>query len=261
MLLRGAALELWPSAAPGGVISATEPAGGRPCWHHEPTPGLSLTQGGEGCRGWDVVLDGVVLAGRVVWSVVPGFRVDALGPGGAEVIEAPRLTVGLGRREVAGGSVPESDVLRLLRAPHGFDEVAGFWAPVVDADGWTGMPGLYAAAGPACRAPDWDLVLGGMRSGDVVCACEGVTRGSVEVAAAAVARDMNQMKAFTRCGMGVCQGRACEEVAAEVLGRCAGGRAAVGQWTVRPPLAAVPLDGLIGEFAYGDIPVPAPAPL
>jgi hypothetical protein len=38
-------------------------------------------------------------------------------------------------------------------------------------------------------------------------------------------------------------------------------REAVGQWTGRPPLRPVSLGDLVGEFSYGDIPVPEPAPL
>ncbi|MEN3751697.1 (2Fe-2S)-binding protein [Mangrovibacter sp. SLW1] len=39
----------------------------------------------------------------------------------------------------------------------------------------------------------------------VVCRCEDVTRAEIEQACEAGAHDVNQLKAWTRCGMGPCQ--------------------------------------------------------
>ena len=39
------------------------------------------------------------------------------------------------------------------------------------------------------------------------------------------------------------------------------GRRAAGQWTGRAPLRPVVMDDLAGRFDYGEIPIPAPAPL
>lgn len=95
----------------------------------------------------------------------------------------------------------------------------------------------------------------------VVCRCEDVRRGEIEAAITAGAREINQLKHFTRCGMGPCQGRMCGETAATLLARHVGSREAAGYWTGRAPLRPVPLADLLGEFDYGDIPVPNPAPL
>jgi bacterioferritin-associated ferredoxin len=95
----------------------------------------------------------------------------------------------------------------------------------------------------------------------VVCRCEEVTRGEIDDAVARGAREVNQLKQFTRCGMGPCQGRLCGETAAELLARHVGSREAAGQWTMRPPLRPVDLGSLLGSFSYDDIPVPEPAPL
>jgi octopine oxidase subunit A len=51
----------------------------------------------------------------------------------------------------------------------------------------------------------------------VVCRCEEVTAGAVRQAVRAGCLGMNQLKAYTRCGMGACQGRMCGPVAIEVL--------------------------------------------
>lgn len=95
----------------------------------------------------------------------------------------------------------------------------------------------------------------------VICRCEDVRRSEIEMAIADGARDINQLKHFTRCGMGPCQGRMCGETAAELLALHLGSREEVGYWTGRPPLRPVPLADLLGRFDYADIPVPTPAPL
>lgn len=96
----------------------------------------------------------------------------------------------------------------------------------------------------------------------VVCRCEDVTRAEIEAAVDAGAADINQMKHFTRCGMGPCQGRMCGDVAAELVAQRRGvAREEVGFWTQRVPLRPVPFDALIGTFDYADIPIPPPAPL
>lgn len=91
----------------------------------------------------------------------------------------------------------------------------------------------------------------------IVCRCEDVDRAMIEAAATSGARDVNQLKSTTRCGMGPCQGRMCGEVAAGLVAACHGvDRSVVGHWTVRPPLRPVPLDVLLGDYAYDDIPKP-----
>ena len=105
----------------------------------------------------------------------------------------------------------------------------------------------------------------------IVCRCEDVTRAEIDAGYDAGARDVNQLKHFTRCGMGPCQGRSCGEAAAELLALrlvadgavpdVDAGRRRAGQWTGRAPLRPVPLSALAGEFSYDDIPVPEPAPL
>ena len=96
----------------------------------------------------------------------------------------------------------------------------------------------------------------------IVCRCEDVSRADIGRAAQDGAADVNQLKHFTRCGMGPCQGRFCGDVAAELLAQHRGvPRETVGLWTARVPLRPVPLADLLGQFRYADIPVPPPAPL
>jgi len=51
----------------------------------------------------------------------------------------------------------------------------------------------------------------------IVCRCEEVTAGAIREAARLGCLGCNQLKAFTRCGMGMCQGRMCATSVAEVL--------------------------------------------
>ncbi|MBM3651098.1 MAG: FAD-dependent oxidoreductase [Alphaproteobacteria bacterium] len=95
----------------------------------------------------------------------------------------------------------------------------------------------------------------------VVCRCEDVTRAEIDAAVDAGATDVNQMKAWTRCGMGPCQGRSCGDVAAAIVGLRVGGRVVAGKFTVRPPIRPLPIGKLTGRFDYADIPIPKPAPL
>jgi bacterioferritin-associated ferredoxin len=63
-----------------------------------------------------------------------------------------------------------------------------------------------------------------MRPGDatLVCRCEEVTAAAVRQAARHGCTGANQLKAYTRCGMGPCQGRMCGPVAIEVLAEARG---------------------------------------
>jgi NADPH-dependent 2,4-dienoyl-CoA reductase/sulfur reductase-like enzyme len=56
----------------------------------------------------------------------------------------------------------------------------------------------------------------------LVCRCEEVTAGQIRQAATIGALGMNQLKAFTRCGMGPCQGRMCGATAIEVMAQARG---------------------------------------
>jgi NADPH-dependent 2,4-dienoyl-CoA reductase/sulfur reductase-like enzyme len=51
----------------------------------------------------------------------------------------------------------------------------------------------------------------------VICRCEEVTAGAIRAAGRAGCQGMNQLKAYTRCGMGPCQGRTCGSIALDVL--------------------------------------------
>ncbi len=81
----------------------------------------------------------------------------------------------------------------------------------------------------------------------IVCRCEEVTYGQVETAVReGHAHDVKAVKALTRCGMGLCQGRVCEHAIAAVTAALSGrDPAEVGAFTGRPIVKPVAL-GAIG---------------
>lgn len=93
----------------------------------------------------------------------------------------------------------------------------------------------------------------------VVCRCEEVTVAELRAAVALGCQGPNQAKAFTRCGMGPCQGRLCGLTVAAVIAASRGrSPAEVGHHKVRPPLAPISLGDLaalddphLGKAALG----------
>ncbi|MDX8437795.1 FAD-dependent oxidoreductase [Mesorhizobium abyssinicae] len=80
----------------------------------------------------------------------------------------------------------------------------------------------------------------------IVCRCEEIAAGKLREVAALGVPGPNQMKTFTRCGMGPCQGRLCSLTAVELLAQCRGvAPGEVGYYRLRPPIKPVTL----GELA------------
>jgi len=71
----------------------------------------------------------------------------------------------------------------------------------------------------------------------LVCRCESVSARRIREAVADGCIGPNQMKAYTRCGMGPCQGRMCGLAAAEIIAHARDvGVGEIGVFNVRPPL-------------------------
>ena len=83
----------------------------------------------------------------------------------------------------------------------------------------------------------------------VACRCEEVSVASIRARVAASRPGPNQVKAFSRAGMGPCQGRQCNYTIAHVLAAAEGRTVQdVGLYRVRPPLKPITL----GELAALD---------
>ena len=79
----------------------------------------------------------------------------------------------------------------------------------------------------------------------VICRCEEVTAGHVRRAVRLGAAGPNQLKAFTRCGMGPCQGRICGPVAAAIIAEALGRPIAeIGAWRPRAPFKPITVGAL-----------------
>ncbi len=117
-------------------------------------------------------------------------------------------------------------------------------------------------ADASCRLMQFPVTaLDGVTEATIICRCEDVTAGDIQHAMEDKARDMNQLKHFTRLGMGPCQGKMCSMNAACLLRRQADLPPGDLRLTPRAPIRPIEMEQLIGTFDYADIPVPKPAPL
>lgn len=99
------------------------------------------------------------------------------------------------------------------------------------------------AGGLAAAFPWPGHLAAGVADATVVCRCEGITAGELRRAVDETgAREANRAKAFTRVGMGRCQGRYCGHAAAEIVAAAAGvDVAAVGRLRSQAPVKPLPM--------------------
>jgi thioredoxin reductase len=181
--------------------------------------------------GWHVVRD-------ERWRTsIPGLWVagDCAGIAGARAAAASGTIAGLAVANDAGRLTDEAFAHRLREltlAHRRADRVGRRMAAMMAL-----RPGLLDA-----MTPD-----------TIVCRCEDVERGAIDEALDAGAGDCNELKAWTRCGMGPCQGRTCGEAAAELVAARTGGREAAGHWTARVPLRPQRIGALAPACPYDEI--------
>ena len=79
----------------------------------------------------------------------------------------------------------------------------------------------------------------------IACRCEEVSAGELRRMVALGCTGPSQTKAFSRCGMGPCQGRLCGLTVTEVIAQARGvSPAEVGHYRIRPPLKPITLEEL-----------------
>jgi NADPH-dependent 2,4-dienoyl-CoA reductase/sulfur reductase-like enzyme len=84
----------------------------------------------------------------------------------------------------------------------------------------------------------------------IICRCEEVTAGKVRDAVSLGCLGPNQLKAFSRCGMGNCQGRYCGLTVVNLISETRGlSPADVGYYRIRSPIKPITLE----EIANHDI--------
>ena len=88
-----------------------------------------------------------------------------------------------------------------------------------------------------------------------VCRCEEVTVAEIERVITHGCPGPNQAKAFTRCGMGPCQGRMCATAVSEMFAeRRHAGVGAIGHYGIRPPVKPLTLGELAALEGTGTAP-------
>ncbi|MBK1657026.1 FAD/NAD(P)-dependent oxidoreductase [Paracraurococcus ruber] len=167
-------------------------------------------------------------AGR---APVPGIYLagDGAGIAGAEVAEIAGARAALALLEDAGQGVDAALVTHLDRA---LRRQARFRAAL---DRAFPFPSALAA---------------GLADDTILCRCEAITAGELRAAAAeesalVPAPEVNRAKAYSRVGMGRCQGRVCGPAGAEVLAAALGCTVAeVGRLRGQPPVKPIPITAM-----------------
>jgi len=88
---------------------------------------------------------------------------------------------------------------------------------------------------------------------DIVCRCERVTAGEIRALIRAGHRDMNEIKALTRAGMGACGGKTCRTLILRLFRECGVLENEIIDAVPRPLFIEVPLGTLAGDTSTGRV--------
>lgn len=87
----------------------------------------------------------------------------------------------------------------------------------------------------------------------MVCRCEEVFASEIRNIVKTGCIGPNQAKAFTRCGMGPCQGRLCGNTVEQIMAQSRGESVAqTGRYRARPPLKPITLGQIAGDMNTGE---------
>ena len=216
---------------------------------------------------------------------------------------------------IGHGLTPSTDITRLLRAEHIYDEHKGGWIAKVDRFLRSSVNGVYLAGdgagiSGALAASDKGLLastallydkkiiskkefdentrkikkkldkyeifakaisklnsipnklIKNIHEDTIICRCEDITKKEILCAVDQGAKDINQIKSWTRLGMGPCQGRTCQYAASKIVAEYLNSEIEnLGYLTGRSPIRPVPLDRVLGDFDYEKITKVEAAPL
>jgi thioredoxin reductase/bacterioferritin-associated ferredoxin len=216
---------------------------------------------------------------------------------------------------VGHGLIPSTDISRLLKVNHSYNELKGGWVPKLDKYFKSSIKGLYIvgdgsgisgaiaaeekgelaaiailkdlnlisekefqnnndriikklnryeifAKGIAKLNTTPQSLIENINNDTVICRCEDITKKDIINSVKNGAKNLNQIKSWTRFGMGPCQGRTCQYAVAKVASqhlKC--NMKDLGYLTGRTPLRPFPLDKAIGDFEYEEITKVEAAPL
>jgi thioredoxin reductase/bacterioferritin-associated ferredoxin len=216
---------------------------------------------------------------------------------------------------VGHGLTPSTDITRLLRVDHVYNELKGGWIAKIDKYFRSSAKGLYitgdgAGISGAVAAHDkgkltayailfdeniidekefkqetiqilrklnrYEIFAKGIANlnstpkelinnideNTILCRCEDITKKEIIHAIKKGAKNLNQIKSWTRFGMGPCQGRTCQYSVARVAADELDCKIEeLGYLTGRSPIRPFPLDKAIGDFDYDEITKVEAAPL
>jgi len=216
---------------------------------------------------------------------------------------------------VGHGLIPSTDISRLLKVNHLYNELKGGWIPKLDENFKSSMKGMYIvgdgsgisgaiaaekkgelaaisvlkelnlinekefqnkkhriikklkryeifAKAIAKLNATPDSLIENINDDTVVCRCEDITKKDIIDAVKNGAKNLNQIKSWTRFGMGPCQGRTCQYAVAKLASQQLKSTVEdLNYLTGRTPLRPFPLDKAIGDFEYEEITKVEAAPL
>ncbi len=180
------------------------------------------------------------------------------------------------------GVIPNVQISLALQLRHEWDKTQLCWRPSLDPWGQTSLPNIAVAGDAALDAALWlghigeaerdrrarpiraaldreralrpfldrlfrpsRPVMVPLEDDIVACRCEEVSVGQIRRAARLGATGPNQLKAFTRCGMGPCQGRICGPVVAAIVADVLGKSIAeIGTYRPRAPFKPITVGAL-----------------
>ncbi|WP_110668100.1 NAD(P)/FAD-dependent oxidoreductase [Salinicola halophilus] len=217
----------WQTGAKPGIWQACEAT--TLLLHHGVIPNIQMTRALSGEHDWsDQQLCWIPRRDSDGRSDIDGFYVagDSGGVGGARVAETQgslAALAALASLDHIDTPTFEREAQPLRRALASESAIRPF------------LDTLYRPA-DTWRHPSDDVV---------VCRCEEVTAGEIRRVAKLGCSGPNQMKSFTRCGMGPCQGRMCGVTVSELLARESGQSVeATGYYRLRPPFKPITLGQL-----------------
>jgi NADPH-dependent 2,4-dienoyl-CoA reductase/sulfur reductase-like enzyme len=201
--------------------------------HQGVVPQVNLAMAAGAAHGWSD--DRLAFEPRLSAegeSTVAGLFIagDSAGVAGADVAEQRGVLVALAILDQLG--IPQSRMLHQLRA-------ASLSSLTKALRGRAFLDRLFRPS-PQFWIPADDVI---------VCRCEEVTAGEIRALTARGAQGPNQAKAFSRAGMGACQGRSCAlsicAIMAQASGRAPG---EIGHMRVRAPVKPI----TVGQMASMD---------
>jgi thioredoxin reductase len=143
---------------------------------------------------------------------------DCAGIGGAEAARSSGVLAGLNAARALGRRIPRSEVHDMRRTLERSMRGRRF------------LDELFRPA-EVFRQPKGDTI---------VCRCEEITAQQVVEAITLGSPGPNQLKAFSRCGMGACQGRMCGLTVTELMARARGlSPQEIGYYHVRSPVKPI----------------------